>query len=123
MEFNFHDTGTLSKVRETISELLGRLSEAIDCIMSTPAKDIDDVFKRFILESDAYRKTPQYELLKAYETNCARECYFSNFNFEFFNIIKNSNRTVNEFVSAINTIKAVTSQLYHEASYISDNYL
>ena len=81
------------------------------------------LFKQFIVEAHEYRKTSQYILLKAYETNCAHEQYFSKFNFEFFSLLREPNRTIGDFMTIIKAIDETISMLYRESCYISENYL
>lgn len=123
MAFDFNDTNTFLKVKEAIAELLFKLNDAKNRLNATPVKNMDSIFKQFIDEAVAYRNTYQYKLLKAYETECAHENFFSNFNFDFFKLLQNSNRTIGDFVKIMDAIGRISSQLYWEASYISENYL
>lgn len=123
MKYDFHDVQTFIKVREALSDLLTKLEEAKERLKTTPVKAMDSIFKQFIEEAVAYRKTSQYELLKAYEMNCAHERYFSNFDFDFFNLLREPNRTIGDFMKIMDAISKTSSQLYLEASYISENYL
>lgn len=123
MKYDFNDVSTLFKVREALGELLAKLEDAKSRLKATPVKEMDAIFKLFIQESVAYRKTAQYELLKAYEVNCAHERYFSNFDFDFFSKLRDPNRTIGDFMDITAGISRMSSQLYWEADYISENYL
>ena len=123
MNYDFHDIQTLSKVRESLSDLLTKFEDAKSRLKATPVAAMDSIFKQFIEEAVAYRKTTQYELLKAYEMNCAHERYFSNFDFDFFRKLRDPNRTIGDFMDITTAIGKMSSQLYWEADYISENYL
>lgn len=123
MKYDFHDIQTLSKVRESLSDLLTKLEDAKSRLKATPVAAMDSIFKQFIEEAIAYKKTSQYELLKAYEMNCAHERYFSNFDFDFFNKLREPNRTIGDFMNIMKAISRTSSQLYWEVDYISENYL
>lgn len=123
MKYDFHDVKTLAKVREAISELLLKLYSAKSRLNNASIKDIDTIFNQFHSEFVAYRRGPQYELLRAYELCCARERYFAPFDREFFLLLRETNRTVSEFINIISAIDTVISRLYFEAEYISENYL
>lgn len=123
MTFDFNDSTTMLKVKEAISDLLFKLNDAKNRIYETRVKNMDSIFKQFIEEAVAYRNTSQYKLLKAYETECAHKNFFSNFNFEFFQLLQNSNRTIGDFEKIMTAIGRISSQLYWESSYISENYL
>ena len=123
MKYDFHDVQTLMKVRESISDLLTRLEDAKSRLKATPVKAMDSIFKQFIEEAVAYRKTSPYELLKAYELNCAHERYFSNFDFDFFSKLRDPNRTIGDFMDITSAIGKMSSQLYWEVEYITENYL
>ncbi|MBO5179962.1 MAG: hypothetical protein J6B87_06415 [Clostridia bacterium] len=123
MKYDFHDIQTLSKVRESLSDLLTKLEDAKSRLKATPVAAMDSIFKQFIEEAIAYKKTSQYELLKAYEMNCAHERYFSNFDLDFFNKLREPNRTIGDFMNIMKAISRTSSQLYWEVDYISENYL
>lgn len=123
MKYDFNDVNTLSKVREALSDLLTKLEDAKARLKATPVKAMDSIFKQFIEEAVAYRKTSQYEVLKAYELNCAHERYFSNFNFDFFNLLREPNRTIGDFMKIMDAIGRTSSQLYWEVEYITENHL
>lgn len=123
MKYDFHDTTILSQVRSAITELLMKFDDAKTRLNITPTKNMDCIFKQFIVEAHEYRNTQQYALLKAYETNCAHEQYFSKFNFDFFNLLREPNRTIGDFMTIVKAIDETISMLYRESCYISENYL
>lgn len=123
MKYDFHDVKTLAKVREALSDLLHKLDDAKRRLSEANIKDIDIIFDQFLAEAITYRHKPQYELLSAYEHCCARERYFAPFNRDFFLLLRETNRTVGEFIAIISAIDTVVSRLYFEAAYISENYL
>ncbi|MBR4111379.1 MAG: hypothetical protein IKK43_06840 [Clostridia bacterium] len=123
MTYDFHDSHTLLRVREALSDLLTTLNGAKERLNATPVKAMDSIFNQFIEESVAYRKTSQYELLKAYEQASAHEKFFANFDFKFFKKLRDPNRTIGDFTDITAAISRMSSQLYWEVEYITENYL
>ena len=57
MKYDFHDTTILSQVRSAITELLMKFDDAKTRLNITPTKNMDCIFKQFIVEAHEYRNT------------------------------------------------------------------